>query len=170
MKPSLIILHHNHGLRIAILVNPKKEPYLRITPGSQLQKGAKWPENLENHTPFRGTYLYSLSMAVLPRGLMKESASLTATPSFPPLLTTQNERCTETHFINSLCFPTPLFQFTASASAYCYFLLVLFKRVKQAIAKKEETMKTLREQHQVRKPKYCAMITLLCVFIAALTC
>ena len=31
-----------------------------------------------------------------------------------------------------------------------YYLL--FNRVKQAIAKKEETMKTLREQHQVTNP------------------
>ena len=64
--------YHNHGLHTAFFVDKKKEPYLRNTRKSQVQKGGKWipylrTENLKNlHTLFRGTYLHSLYMGVPP--------------------------------------------------------------------------------------------------------
>ena len=45
-----------------------------------------------------------------------------------------------------LCLFVCLIHLLANLSLF----VCLFVRVKQAIAKKEETMKTLREQHQVR--------------------
>jgi len=70
-KPSLVIRHHNHGSLTAIIVNAKKVLKLRITPGPQFQKGAKWipylrTENFKNDTLFHGTYLCSLYMGVPP--------------------------------------------------------------------------------------------------------